>query len=123
MVPAPGSAGSGAYPRATASARRTGMRAKLDGTFRVRFGGTGTLKQESTVSIADLREDIATGQWVAAYWLEGSLDGKTWQVLSKGTTIGYRKLDRFPPTSVRHIRLTATDTAGQPRRVSLGLYA
>lgn len=103
--------------------RLTAMRAKLDAMFRLNLGGTGTLKEAVTASVADLREDIATGQAVAGYRLEGSLDGETWQLLSKGTTIGYRKLDRFTPTTIRHARLTITDSVATPGRVSLGLYA
>jgi alpha-L-fucosidase len=74
-----------------------------------------------TVSIADLREDITRGQIVARYELAGS-NGGSWSTLVRGTTIGYRKLDRFPPTKVRRVRLTleAVD-AVQP--VSVALYS
>ena len=74
-----------------------------------------------TVSIADLREDIARGQIVARYTLEGSTGG-AWITLAHGTTIGYRKLDRFAPTRVRRVRLTleAVDAA-QP--VGIALYS
>jgi len=64
-----------------------------------------------TVSIADLREDIARGQSVAAYRLEGRVEGK-WRVLSRGTTIGHRKLDRFTPVTITGARLTIEDAAG-----------
>ena len=103
--------------------RLAGMRAKLDEMFRVNLGGAGTWQQTATVSIADLREEIERGQSVAGYRLESSLDGETWQLLSKGTTIGYRKLDRFPPTPVRHVRLTITDAIGRPQPITLSLYA
>ena len=73
------------------------------------------------VSVADLREDIAHGQIVAGYSLSGS-NGGEWRVLSSGTTIGYRKLDRFEPTSVRRVTLTIDRTLERPRRVSLALY-
>jgi len=73
------------------------------------------------VSVADLREDIVHGQTVARYSLSGT-DGEGWRVLSSGTTIGYRKLDRFEPTSVRRVTLTIDRTLERPRRVSLALY-
>ena len=73
------------------------------------------------VSVADLREDIAHGQVIARYSLSGA-DGGAWRVLSSGTTIGYRKLDRFEPTSVRRVTLTIDRTLDRPRRVRLALY-
>ncbi len=72
--------------------------------------------------IADLREDIRYGQVVARYRLEGS-DGGEWKLLTRGTTIGYRKLDRFEPVLVRWVRLHIEDAVERPRPVSLGLYS
>jgi alpha-L-fucosidase len=74
-----------------------------------------------TVSLADLREDITRGQIVSRYELAGS-NGGAWTTLSRGTTIGYRKLDRFAPRRVRRVRLTieAVDAA-QP--VGIALYS
>jgi alpha-L-fucosidase len=74
-----------------------------------------------TVSIADLREDITRGQIVSRFELAGT-NGVSWSTLARGTTIGYRKLDRFAPTKVHRVRLTleAVDAA-QP--VSVALYS
>lgn len=72
--------------------------------------------------IADLREDIRYGQVVARYRLEGS-DGGEWKLLTRGTTIGYRKLDRFEPVLVRWVRFHIEDAVERPRPVSLGLYS
>lgn len=74
------------------------------------------------VGIADLREPIEEGQRVARYLLEGN-DGTRWLPLSSGETIGCRKLDRFPTTSVRSVRLRILDAVDLPRPVRLGLYA
>lgn len=72
--------------------------------------------------IADLREDITRGQCVARYTLEG-LGDDGWTTLSRGTTIGYRKLDRFPPVRVRRVRLTVEDAVAAPRPIRIGLYS
>jgi alpha-L-fucosidase len=74
------------------------------------------------VGIADLREDIERGQVVARYVLEGS-DGGAWRVLSRGTTIGFRKLDRFEPVAVRRVRLRIEDAVAAPTPVGLRLYS
>ena len=73
------------------------------------------------VSIADMREDIAHGQLVARYSLSGS-DGGAWQTLSSGTTIGYRKLDRFGPVRVRGVKLYIEEALAPPRPVRLALH-
>src|SRR5690606_13490624 len=93
-------------------ARLRALRERLDALFaedlaagaRVAWRATGAttavaeldLGRAVRAGIADLREDIAHGQCVARYTLEGLGDGG-WTTLSRGTTIGHRKLDRFPP--------------------------
>jgi alpha-L-fucosidase len=73
-----------------------------------------------SVSVADLREDIARGQWASHYLVEGALAGE-WRPLAEGTTIGYRRLDRWPPAPVQRVRVTVTGvpTASRDLRVSL----
>jgi len=119
--------------------RLTGMRATLDELFKndltrgraLKWRKTGghsataevDLGRTAAIAIADLGEQIEHGQSVARYILEHSSDGANWLPLSHGTTIGYRKLDRFAPTLVRRVRLTISDAIATPRPVSLGLYA
>lgn len=74
------------------------------------------------VGLSDIREDITRGQMIASYVLEGS-DGGAWSVLSRGTTIGYRKLDRFTRVPVRRVRLTIEDAVAPPTPVTIGLHA
>ena len=80
------------------------------------------LGRSVTVGVADLREQIEYGQVVARYRVEGS-NGGGWQLLSQGTTIGCRKLDRFTPREVRRIRLRIEAAVDTPRPVALSLYA
>ena len=92
--------------------RRTGARtavAELD------------LGRATRVGIADLREDISRGQAIARYTLEGA-DRGTWRMLARGTTIGFRKLDRFEPALVRRVRLTIDDAADAPQPVRIAIY-
>ena len=74
-----------------------------------------------TVGISDLREEIALGQLVERWTLEGR-SGGSWRTLASGETIGYRKLDRFPPTRVDALRLTLHSLA-DPRPVEIHAYA
>src|SRR5690606_5454889 len=81
------------------------------------------LGRDVTVNVADLREDIAHGQVVARYSLTGvRADGAT-VPLTNGTTIGYRKLDRFEPVTVRRVRLVIEEAMDTPLPVRIALYA
>lgn len=121
-------------------ARLAGMRARLDETFsddvagavswRVTGERTASVELETgrdVVRVADLREDIAHGQNVARYMLQGSTAGPdggggVWRTLSRGTTIGHRKLDRFEPARVSRLRLVVEDAIRAPRPVRISLY-
>src|SRR5262249_6825975 len=83
--------------------------------------GEVDLGRAVSLEIADLGEDVSRGQRVSRYVLEGGADGR-WSVLARGTTIGYRKLDRFAPPAVRRVRLRIEDAAEAPGPVRLALY-
>jgi alpha-L-fucosidase len=81
------------------------------------------LRREVSVSVVDLREDITKGQIVAGYTLEGIGDNGPWRTFSRGTTIGYRRLERVaPPRPVRHVRLRIEDAIAAPEPVKVRLY-
>jgi alpha-L-fucosidase len=81
------------------------------------------LRREATIAVAELREDIARGQSVARYRLQHRASaGDQWQPLSSGTTIGHCKLDRFPPVTVREVRLTILDALVWTRPVTVRLF-
>jgi alpha-L-fucosidase len=79
------------------------------------------LRRAANVGIARLEEDIARGQNVARYSLYGAAD-REWKLLSHGSTIGYTKLDRFEPVSVRRVRLVVEDAVGIPDGIAIKLY-
>lgn len=98
-----------------------GMRERLDTMFaddRFAEVDAGTAV---TVSIADLKEDIVHGQSVARYTLRGRVEG-TWRVISRGTTIGHRKLDRFEPVTLSAVRLDIDEAVGPTRQVRVAVY-
>jgi len=79
------------------------------------------LGRTATLALARLEEDITRGQSVARYTLYGATGG-AWRMLSRGSTIGYAKLDRFEPVTVRHLRLAVEDAAGVPQGIGIKLY-
>jgi alpha-L-fucosidase len=103
---------------ATDAARLHGMHERLTALFAEDLSG----RLPATVGIADLREDITRGQTVARYTLERRSNG-VWRALSRGTTIGYRKLDRFDPVPVEAVRVRVEESVGGEGTVALSLYA
>jgi alpha-L-fucosidase len=79
------------------------------------------LERTATIAVARLEEDITRGQTVARYTLYGARD-TDWQPICRGTTIGHTKLDCFPPTTVRRVRLVVEDPAGAGEEITLRLY-
>jgi alpha-L-fucosidase len=82
---------------------------------------TVDLPRTSAVSLLRLGEDISRGQVVASYRVEGAGDDGVWRELSRGTTIGYAKLDRVQG-SVRRLRVTIDDAVAEPEPISLRAY-
>jgi alpha-L-fucosidase len=120
-------------------ARLAGMRERLTALFKNDLAADGKAAWRSTgartavaeldlgrsvrIGRADLCEDVEQyGQVIARYRLEGA-NGGGWRTLSRGTTIGFRRLDRFAPHTVRRVRLHIEDAVEPPRPVRIALYA
>lgn len=58
---------------------------------------------------------------IRRYRVEGFTDDR-WQPLSEGTTVGRRKVDRFPPVTVWKVRVTVDRSEGAPALAAFGLY-
>ena len=58
---------------------------------------------------------------VQEYKVEG-LVNSNWKLLSQGTTIGERKVDRFPNTTIWKARLTILNATDSPAISEFGLY-
>lgn len=83
---------------------------------------TVALDQPTPVAFSDLGESIDDGQRVSSHHLEGWTDNG-WQLLSHGTTIGYRKLDRFPAVTCTRLRLTIESITPKAQPVRLAAYS
>jgi alpha-L-fucosidase len=68
-------------------------------------------------------ESIERGQRVGAYTIEAETPSG-WQQLARGTTIGFRKIDRLAAAvTARRVRLVATGSYGAPEPARLGLHS
>jgi alpha-L-fucosidase len=74
-------------------------------------------------SLVRLGEEIAQGQRVARYALEGNA-GRGWQRIGGGTTIGYCKMERIESVApIRQLRLRIEDAVAPPEPVRVELFA
>lgn len=95
---------------------------KLRGRFAKPAGmtnGTGTeleleLAESKRIDQVVLAEDIAQGERVREYRIEGLIGGDTWKTLAEGQSIGHKWIHRFEPTEVARLRLTMSETAAPP---------
>ncbi len=75
----------------------------------------------TTFNRSMLQEHIALGQRVESYVLE-AWDGKAWKPFARGTTIGYKKLDRFADVAARRVRLVIEAARAAPTIRAIGLF-
>ena len=74
-----------------------------------------------TFNVSMVQEYIALGQRVESYSIE-AWDGQEWKAIAEGTTIGHKKLDRFPDVTTGKVRLTIKRSQAPPLIRSFGLY-
>jgi alpha-L-fucosidase len=60
-----------------------------------------------------LQEDLAGGERVRAYRLDGMVDG-AWTLLGDGTAIGHKRVQPVGPVSASALRLLVTESAASP---------
>ena len=79
------------------------------------------VKRGAVVNTLLLQEDIAKGQRVERFLVEGYING-SWQHITEGTTIGYKRLLRFSDCTPEKIRLTILGTRNAANIANVGLY-
>ena len=79
------------------------------------------VKRGAVVNTLLLQEDIAKGQRVEKFLVEGYING-SWQHITEGTTIGYKRLLRFSDCTPEKIRLTILSTRNAANIANVGLY-
>ncbi len=75
----------------------------------------------ATFNVAMLQEDITKGQRVEYFVIE-SRNGELWDTIVKGTTIGYKRLLRFPAVKADEIRLSVLSSRDNPIISTFGLF-
>ena len=89
--------------------------------------GTGeqitlNLRVPEKINHVTIMEDIAHGERVRAYTVDGLGRDNTWQQLCDGTSIGHKRIQTFTPTEVAAVKLTVTATVANPLIRNLAVY-
>ncbi|MGM9759621.1 MAG: alpha-L-fucosidase, partial [Parabacteroides sp.] len=79
------------------------------------------LKKPTEVNRFLVQEYIRLGQRVKGFTVEAFVNGD-WQLLDKQTTIGYKRILRFPTVTTDKIRFTITDAKACPLISHIALY-
>lgn len=79
------------------------------------------LTSPSEFDVVMLQESMYTGQRIEKFRID-SWDGQQWVKLTEGTTIGYKRLLRFPAVKSKRVRLTIEESRSTPTLVTFNLY-
>jgi alpha-L-fucosidase len=67
------------------------------------------------------QEAIAMGQRIESWTVEARTDG-AWRQIAQGTTVGYKRIVRCPPTRADRVRLNITRARACPTLATLSVY-
>ena len=85
-------------------------------------GSVAAFAQPKTFDRTVAMEWLAEGQHIANYAIETSDDGRVWKILHQGTTVGHKKIDIFPRTTARQVRLRILNASGTPKIREFGVF-
>ena len=68
-----------------------------------------------------VQEYIRLGQRVKGFTVEALIDGN-WKEIARGSTIGYKRILRFPSVKATKVRFTITDSKSSPVISNIGIY-
>ena len=80
-----------------------------------------TLAQPASFNVAMIQEDITVGQRIEKFHFE-AWNGKDWKPFARGTTVGHKRLLRFPELNTQRIRFVTEESRGAPAIMNIGLF-
>jgi alpha-L-fucosidase len=80
------------------------------------------LGSQTRFNMVRMMEMISLGQRVAEYRVEALQSNGNWRRVTDGTTIGYKKLDRFPNVTASKVRLVIVESKACPTIKEFGVH-
>ncbi len=82
-----------------------------------------TLTKPTRIDHIVLMEDIAQGERIREYTVEGLTGADRWTVLAKGESIGHKRIHQISPVEVAAMRLVVSRSTAEPIIRSLAVYS
>lgn len=79
------------------------------------------LDKPQSVNHCIIQEAIAKGERIREYQVEAKVGGR-WQTVSKGESVGHKRIERFPAVEASALRLIVTRSAAQPDIRNFSVY-
>lgn len=79
------------------------------------------LEGSSEINVVMLQEDISKGQRVEGVEIEVLSEG-VWKTVAQGTTVGYKRIFRFPSVSAKKLRITLTASRNKANICNVAAY-
>lgn len=79
------------------------------------------LKTDSKINVVMLQENISSGQRVEKFEVEVWKDGN-WSKAGEGTTVGYKRMIRFPETQADSVRITLHESRLEAQITQVAAY-
>ena len=83
---------------------------------------TVKLPEAADVTHIVVKEHIPMSQRVETYVMEVKLPDGTWKEVAKGTTVGYKKIEKFDAVKTDEVRIRITDSRVCPVLSFIGIY-
>jgi alpha-L-fucosidase len=81
------------------------------------------LPRPMRIAHAVIMEEIAHGERIRQYTLEGLLSGDRWGRLGEGQSVGHKRIQSFAPVEVARVRLNVTAAIAKPMFRKLAVYS
>jgi alpha-L-fucosidase len=79
------------------------------------------LANKQKVNLVVLMEDIAKGERIRKFVLEGQTN-KGWEKIFEGSCIGHKLIHQFDAIEVSSVRLNVLESSGEPQLLNISVY-
>ena len=81
-----------------------------------------TFPNPTEINHVVLQEDLAKGQRILAFVIEGLNDKEQWSKVYDGTSVGHKRICHFEPITLKKIRVSFTKVKAKPQILEFAVY-
>jgi len=102
------------------------IKRRFDTPLKTTRGDGNTVEMEfpepTEVNHVILQEDLAKGQRVLAFSLEGMNETGEWKELSAGTSVGFKRICQFEPLRLKKVKVSFANAKARPHITNFSVY-